>query len=112
GTQLDSLSELQLIAYCSAIHSSSFHGNHSMRSMTRRSILGALACSALIASASAQEFPSRPITLVVGLAAGGITDVTARLYGEALSRLTGQRVTVENRTGAGGGVAAALVQNA
>lgn len=83
-----------------------------MQSMTRRCILGALACSALIASASAQEFPSRPITLVVGLAAGGITDVTARLYGEALSRLTGQRVTVENRTGAGGGVAAALVQNA
>jgi tripartite-type tricarboxylate transporter receptor subunit TctC len=83
-----------------------------MRSMIRRFILGALACFPLIASASAQEFPNRPITLVVGLAAGGITDVTARLYGDALSRLTGQRVVVENRTGAGGGVAAALVQNA
>src|SRR5262249_7145650 len=58
------------------------------------------------------EFPSRPITLMVGLAAGGITDVTARLYAEAVSRITGQRVSVENRAGAGGGLAAALVQNA
>src|SRR5262249_38452211 len=48
---------------------------------------------------------------MVGLAAGGITDVTARLYAEAVSKITGQRVTVENRTGAGGGVAAAAVQN-
>jgi len=83
-----------------------------MRSFSRRCVLAALACSALIAPGSAQEFPNRPITLVVGLAAGGITDVTARLYAEALSKLTGQRVIVENRTGAGGGVAAALVQNA
>ena len=61
--------------------------------------------------APAQDYPNRPITLMVGLAAGGITDVTARLYAEAVSRITGQRVTVENRTGAGGGVAAAAVQN-
>ena len=44
---------------------------------------------------------------MVGLAAGGITDVTARLYAEAVSKTIGQRVTVENKTGAGGGVAAA-----
>jgi tripartite-type tricarboxylate transporter receptor subunit TctC len=75
-------------------------------------VVGALAYFMLVASASAQEFPSRPITLMVGLAAGGITDVTARLYGEAVSRITGQRVIIENHTGAGGGVAAALVQNA
>ena len=49
---------------------------------------------------------------MVGLAAGGIADVTARLYAEAVAKITGQRVTVENRTGAGGGVAAAAVQNA
>ena len=83
-----------------------------MRSFTRRCALGTLVCSLLAASASAQEFPSRPITLMVGLAAGGITDVTARLYAEAVSKLTGQRVIVENRAGAGGGLAAALVQNA
>src|SRR5215217_3619882 len=83
-----------------------------MRNLTWRFFIAAFACSFAVASTSAQEFRSRPITLVVGLAAGGITDVTARLYAEAVSKLTGQRVTVENRTGAGGGVAAAQVQNA
>ena len=63
-------------------------------------------------SAPAQDYPSKPITLMVGLAAGGITDVTARLYAEAVSKSIGQRVTIENKTGAGGGVAAAYVQNA
>ena len=83
-----------------------------MRTFIRGSALSALLCLPLAASASAQEFPSRPITLMVGLAAGGITDVTARLYAEAVSKITGQRVSVENRAGAGGGLAAALVQNA
>ncbi len=71
-------------------------------------ILGLQALSA----AGAQEFPSRPITIMVGLAAGGITDVTARLYAEAVSASIGQRILIENRQGAGGAVAAAAVQNA
>ena len=79
---------------------------------TRCLALAALGLSLLALPAPAQDFPSRPITLMVGLAAGGITDVTARLYAEAVSKATGQRVTVENKTGAGGGVAAAAVQNA
>jgi tripartite-type tricarboxylate transporter receptor subunit TctC len=83
-----------------------------MRSFARRHALGALLCSLLAVSASAQEFPNRPITLMVGLAAGGITDVTARLYAEAVSKIIAPRVTVEHRAGAGGGLAAALVQNA
>src|SRR5258705_2131077 len=67
---------------------------------------------ALVATgAPAQDYPSKPITLMVGLAAGGITDITARLYAEAVSKRIGQRITVENKTGAGGGVAAAAVQN-
>ena len=77
----------------------------------RRSVLAA--GLALVATgAPAQDYPSKPITLMVGLAAGGITDVTARLYAEAVAKSIGQRVTVENKTGAGGGVAAAAVQNA
>ncbi len=60
----------------------------------------------------AQDFPNKPITIVVGLAAGGITDITARIYAEAVSRSTGQRVNVDNRPGAGGAVGAAAVQNA
>jgi tripartite-type tricarboxylate transporter receptor subunit TctC len=76
-----------------------------------RSLLAAgLALAAT--GAPAQDYPSKPITLMVGLAAGGITDITARLYAEAVSKSIGQRVTVENKTGAGGGVAAAYVQNA
>jgi tripartite-type tricarboxylate transporter receptor subunit TctC len=62
--------------------------------------------------ARAQEFPSRPITIMVGLAAGGITDVTARLYAQVVSQSIGQRIIIENRQGAGGAVAAAAVQNA
>src|SRR5262245_17183954 len=75
-------------------------------------IIAAIALSLVVSAAPAQDFPSRPITLMVGLAAGGITDVTARLDAETVSKSIGQRVIVENRTGAGGGVAAAAVQNA
>ena len=79
--------------------------------LTLRCLLVGAALLAVTA-APAQDYPSRPVTIMVGLAAGGITDVTARLYAEAVAKITGQRVTVENRTGAGGGVAAAAVQNA
>ena len=75
-------------------------------------LLAAAALAVFATAAPAQDYPNRPITLMVGLAAGGITDVTARLYAEAVSKAIGQRVTVENKTGAGGGVAAAAVQNA
>jgi tripartite-type tricarboxylate transporter receptor subunit TctC len=78
---------------------------------TRLGLAATLALPCL-AVAQAQEFPSRPITLMVGLAPGGITDVTARLYAEAVSTSIGQRIIIENRQGAGGAVAAAAVQNA
>ncbi|MFL6799222.1 MAG: Bug family tripartite tricarboxylate transporter substrate binding protein [Xanthobacteraceae bacterium] len=66
----------------------------------------------LSATAYAQDFPSRPITIMVGLAPGGITDVTARLYAEVVSQSIGQRIVIENRQGAGGALAAAAVQYA
>jgi tripartite-type tricarboxylate transporter receptor subunit TctC len=71
----------------------------------------ALACPG-IASAQVDDFPSKPITIMVGLAPGGITDVTARLYAEVVSRSVGQRITIENRPAAAGALAAAAVQNA
>ena len=49
---------------------------------------------------------------MVGLAAGGITDVTARLYAEVVAKNIGQRIIIDNRPTAGGAVAAATVQNA
>ena len=70
-----------------------------MRAITRHWFFGAIICCFVTGSVSAQDFPSRPITLEVGLAAGGITDVTARLYAEAVSKIIGQRVIIENRTG-------------
>ena len=80
--------------------------------LLRRAAQATIGVALLATGAAAQDYPSKPITLMVGLAAGGITDVTARLYAEAVSKGIGQRVTVENKTGAGGGVAAAYVQNA
>ncbi len=62
--------------------------------------------------AMAQDYPSRPITIVVGISPGGITDVTTRIIAEALSKRVGERIVVENRTGGGGAIAAASVQNA
>lgn len=83
-----------------------------MSKFTLRAMLTGAVLAVSASAVPAQEYPNKPITIIVGLAAGGITDVTARLYAEAVGKITGQRVTVENRTGAGGGVAAAAVQNA
>jgi tripartite-type tricarboxylate transporter receptor subunit TctC len=60
----------------------------------------------------AQDFPNRTITIVVGVAPGGVTDVTTRQYAEVVSKNTGQPIVIENRPVAGGAVAAAAVQNA
>jgi tripartite-type tricarboxylate transporter receptor subunit TctC len=51
-------------------------------------------------------WPTKPIKILVGFAAGGSTDVTARIIGQALSERLGQPVVIENRAGAGGNIAA------
>jgi tripartite-type tricarboxylate transporter receptor subunit TctC len=63
-------------------------------------------------AARAADYPTRPIQLIVGFAAGGGTDLAARLLGESLSQRLGQRVVIENRTGTGGNLAAQAVVNA
>jgi tripartite-type tricarboxylate transporter receptor subunit TctC len=70
---------------------------------------GAVALPALSRLASAQTYPSRPVRLIVGLAAGGGTDIAARLIGQWLSERLGQPFVIENRPGAGGNVAAEAV---
>ena len=64
-------------------------------------------------AAFAQDaFPARPITVVVGFAPGGGTDLTARIIAKKLAENLGQSVIVENRSGAGGNIAASYVAKA
>lgn len=83
-----------------------------MRSTTIRSLIAASALaglSAVAAHAAAAEFPEKPVTIIVGYAAGGGTDVLVRAMSEPLSERLGQPVLVQNVSGAGGGVAAVRV---
>jgi len=65
----------------------------------------AFALSVFAPPASAQTYPVKPIRVIVGLAAGGAADVTARLLGEQLAGVLGQPIVVENLPGAGGAIA-------
>ncbi len=62
-----------------------------------------------IGGAAAQQYPSKPIRMVVGFAPGGGTDVTARAVVQELSDALGQRITIDNRPGANGVIGAELV---
>jgi tripartite-type tricarboxylate transporter receptor subunit TctC len=74
--------------------------------------VAALAACATLVPAAAQDYPNRPITLVVPYAAGGGNDVMARIVGEKMSKTLGQQVVIENRPGAGGAVATRAVAKA
>jgi tripartite-type tricarboxylate transporter receptor subunit TctC len=73
-----------------------------------------LACALMLGAgaASAQSFPTRPITIVVPFSAGGPTDTVTRLIAEVMSKDLGQQVVVENVGGAGGTLGAARVAKA
>jgi tripartite-type tricarboxylate transporter receptor subunit TctC len=62
--------------------------------------------------AMAQTYPTRPVTIIVGFAAGGAFDITARLIGQFLSERLGQPFVIENRPGAGSNVATEAVVRA
>jgi tripartite-type tricarboxylate transporter receptor subunit TctC len=76
------------------------------------STLGVLAALSLSAPALAQDYPSRPINLVVPFAAGGSTDLVGRIIAEAMSKELGQQVLVVNQAGAGGVLGATAVADA
>jgi tripartite-type tricarboxylate transporter receptor subunit TctC len=84
------------------------------KSRALKALIGAAAVAAAFMqapSASAQDWPARPIRIVVGFGAGGGTDIVSRIIAQPLSELLGQPIVVENKPGAGGTTATHLVVN-
>jgi tripartite-type tricarboxylate transporter receptor subunit TctC len=81
-----------------------------MNPIRRRFLL--LAGAAIAAPAWSQTYPSRPMHMVVGFAAGGGADIMARLIGQALSERLGQQIVVDNRPGAATNIATEVVVKA
>jgi tripartite-type tricarboxylate transporter receptor subunit TctC len=75
-------------------------------------VAGSVALAATSLMASALDYPMRPVRMIVGLAAGGPTDLVARIVAQRLSEHMGNQFVVENRTGAGGTLATEAVVNA
>jgi len=82
-----------------------------MKSLWKKSLIFASLLGA-VATASAQQWPSKSLTLIVPFGAGGSTDITARLLADKLQGELGQPVVVDNRGGAGGNIGAAVVARA
>ena len=83
--------------------------------MQRIAVLGlslALTAVAAMAQERADDFPSRPLRLMIGFPPGSAADITARLVGAAMSQTLGQQVVVESRPGAGSSIAAEFVARA
>ena len=72
----------------------------------------AISLPAVSRMANAQSYPTRPVRIVVGFAAGGAPDIAARLVAQWLSERLGQQFIIENRTGAGGNIATEAVLDA
>ncbi|MEJ5989785.1 tripartite tricarboxylate transporter substrate binding protein [Ramlibacter sp. PS3R-8] len=81
---------------------------------TRRIALAALAGFALTVplSGAAQEFPTRPLRMIVPFGPGTTTDIIARVFAEAMAKPLGQAVVVENKAGAGGNIGSDFVAKA
>jgi tripartite-type tricarboxylate transporter receptor subunit TctC len=73
---------------------------------------GAAALPAVSRIARAQTYPTRPVRLIVGFPAGGVSDIFPRLIGQWLSERLGQSFVIENRPGASGTIAVDLVVRA
>ncbi len=83
-----------------------------LRYGTAAATAAALPAPAIAQVSPNQAWPTKPIRIICGYPAGGLTDTFARAYGDAIAQKTGQTVTVENKTGASGAIAAEQVKNA
>lgn len=77
-----------------------------------RLVLASVAYLLFLSPTLAQEYPTRPITLLVPFAAGGATDTVARVTAQSMSKLLGQPIVIENALGAGGTIAATRASRA
>lgn len=78
-----------------------------LKSLLLKSALAAVALCAWPMLAGAQEYPNKPVKIIVGYVAGGGPDMVARALGQKLTEILGQAFVVENRPGAGGSMATA-----
>ena len=85
---------------------------HLTGGIARRTILATALLGGLAGAALAENYPTKTVTIVVPFAAGGSTDILARIVAQELGQQLGQSVIVENRAGAAGGVGAAAVAKA
>lgn len=79
-----------------------------------KTLLGAAAMAALLttAGAQAQDYPDRPVTMIMPFSAGGPGDTLARILAQSMTEILGQQVLIENAAGAGGTLGSAKVANA
>jgi tripartite-type tricarboxylate transporter receptor subunit TctC len=84
--------------------------------MDRYHVVGRLLLLAAVASvaypACAQDYPTRPVRIVVGFAAGGVTDIMARIVGQKLGETFRHQFVIDNRPGAGSGIASEIAAKA
>ena len=72
------------------------------RSLVRHAMASAVALLVSVGLSHAQDFPTRPVTLIVPFVAGGTTDIGLRALAAVTEKPSGQSIVIENRTGAGG----------
>ena len=84
----------------------------STRSKFAATLLTGIVVAALCPSASAAEYPAKPVRLLVGFLAGGAADITARAMGQKLTAAFGQQIVIDNRAGAQGSIAAHIAAKA
>ena len=77
-----------------------------------KSVVALLLAMTIVEAAWSQQYPARPVRIVVPTGPGGITDILARMVGQKLAEPLGQQVVIENRPGANGIVGTQLVANA
>src|SRR5687767_2468019 len=78
----------------------------------RMAVAAGVLCCAQPPMAGAEDWPNKPVRILVGFGAGGGTDLVARFVADKLPEVLGQQFVVENRTGAGGTIAGGAVAKA